>query len=56
MRPWGIEAIFADLYGNKYALVQESAQVVTDEAESTALGVPDLVGDTGSVPALTSIG
>ena len=42
-RPWGIEAIFADLYGNKYALVQESAQVVTDEAESAALGVPQAV-------------
>ncbi|HKF47051.1 MAG TPA: VOC family protein [Terracidiphilus sp.] len=40
MKPWGIEAIFVDLYGNKYALVQESAQVVTDEAETRALGVP----------------
>lgn len=37
-RPWGIEAVFIDLYGNKYALVQESAQVLTDEAESKALG------------------
>jgi uncharacterized glyoxalase superfamily protein PhnB len=42
MRPWGIEAVFSDLYGNKYALVQESAQVLTDEAESSALGVPRL--------------
>lgn len=33
VRPWGIEAVFRDLYGNKYALVQESAPVVTDEAE-----------------------
>lgn len=42
VRPWGIEAIFSDLYGNKYALVQESAQVVTDEAEAAALGVAKL--------------
>jgi hypothetical protein len=42
MRPWGIEAVFSDLYGNKYALVQESAQVLTDEAESSALGLPRL--------------
>ncbi len=40
MRPWGVEAVFVDLYGNKYALVQESAQVVTDEAEQQALGMP----------------
>ena len=38
-RPWGIEAVFVDLYGNKYALVQESAPVVTDEAERVTLGV-----------------
>jgi catechol 2,3-dioxygenase-like lactoylglutathione lyase family enzyme len=38
-RPWGIEAVFVDLYGNKYALVQESAQVLTDDAESNALGM-----------------
>jgi catechol 2,3-dioxygenase-like lactoylglutathione lyase family enzyme len=38
-RPWGIEAVFVDLYGNRYALVQESGQVVTDEAESRALGI-----------------
>ena len=38
-RPWGIEAIFMDLYGNRYALLQESAQVVTDETEAGALGV-----------------
>ncbi len=38
-RPWGIEAVFVDLYGNKYALVQESAPVLTDEAESNALGL-----------------
>jgi catechol 2,3-dioxygenase-like lactoylglutathione lyase family enzyme len=41
-KPWGIEAIFVDLYGNKYALVQETAQVVTDQAEKTALGIPDM--------------
>jgi len=41
-RPWGIEAVFVDLYGNKYALVQESAQVVTDEAEKKALRIPDM--------------
>ena len=48
-RPWGIEAVFVDLYGNKYALVQESAQVLTDEAESSALGVPVLAGALGKV-------
>lgn len=40
--PWGIQAVFVDLYGNKYALVQESAQVVSDEAEAQSLGLPDL--------------
>lgn len=38
-RPWGIEAVFVDLYGNKYALVQEAAQVLTDEAEQRATGM-----------------
>ena len=47
LRPWGIEAIFTDLYGNKYALVQESAQVVTDEAESAALRAPEAVREAG---------
>jgi catechol 2,3-dioxygenase-like lactoylglutathione lyase family enzyme len=51
LRPWGIEAIFSDLYGNKYALVQESAQVVTDEAESRALGVATLAPGPGVVRA-----
>jgi len=51
LRPWGIEAIFSDLYGNKYALVQESAQVVTDEAEASALGVAKLVRGAGAVSA-----
>ncbi|HEY1987470.1 MAG TPA: VOC family protein [Terracidiphilus sp.] len=51
IRPWGIEAIFSDLYGNKYALVQESAQVLTDEAESTALGVPKLAVGANVEPA-----
>ena len=51
MRPWGIEAIFSDLYGNRYALVQESAQVVTDEAEASALGVAKLAGGPGVVRA-----
>lgn len=41
-KPWGIEAVFVDLYGNKYALVQESAQVVTDEAERSAVGLRDM--------------
>jgi uncharacterized glyoxalase superfamily protein PhnB len=41
-RPWGIEAVFVDLYGNKYALVQETAQVLTDETERTALGLPEV--------------
>jgi uncharacterized glyoxalase superfamily protein PhnB len=40
VKPWGIEAVFVDLYGNKYALVQESAQVLTGEAETRVLGVP----------------
>jgi hypothetical protein len=45
MKPYGIEAVFLDLYGNRYALVQESAQVVSDEAEATALGTsPALAG------------
>ncbi len=45
MRPWGIEAVFVDLYGNKYALVQETAQVLTDEAERGALGLPEVSPD-----------
>lgn len=53
VRPWGIEAIFADLYGNKYALVQESAQAVTDEAEASALGVSKLAPRPGIVRART---
>jgi len=51
LRPWGIEAIFTDLYGNKYALVQESAQVVTDETEAAALGVGKLAPGVGVVRA-----
>src|ERR1017187_9771241 len=47
VRPYGIEAVFADLYGNKYALVQESAQVLTDEATKEALGLPEGIIDTG---------
>ena len=38
-QPWGIEAVFIDLYGNKYALVQETAHVLTDEVEAKALGL-----------------
>ena len=53
-KPWGIEAVFVDLYGNRYALVQESAQVVTDEAEKAALGTPavasDLAGEIAPLP------
>ncbi|HET6208257.1 MAG TPA: VOC family protein [Terracidiphilus sp.] len=49
MRPWGIEAVFEDPYGNKYALVQESAQVLTDEAESSALRLPKLTPESGVV-------
>src|SRR5215469_424195 len=55
MRPWGIEAIFSDLYGNRYALVQESAQVVTDETEAAALGVEKLAPDPGVVRARTRL-
>lgn len=51
LRPWGIEAIFSDLYGNQYALVQESAQVVTDEAEEAALGTAAMAPDPGLVQA-----
>jgi hypothetical protein len=49
LRPWGIEAVFVDLYGNKYALVQESAQALTDQAESKALRMPALAGALGKV-------
>jgi hypothetical protein len=42
IKPWGIEAVFIDLYGNKYALVQESAQVVTGNAETKALGLQEM--------------
>jgi uncharacterized glyoxalase superfamily protein PhnB len=55
VRPWGIEAIFMDLYGNKYALVQESAQVVTDEAEAAALGAAKLAPDTAVVSTNTGV-
>ena len=55
IRPWGIEAIFADLYGNKYALVQESAQVVTDAAEEAALGTASMAPDPGIVRARTRL-
>jgi uncharacterized glyoxalase superfamily protein PhnB len=55
VRPWGIEAIFTDLYGNHYALVQESAQAVTDQPEKTALEMPatalDPVTPAGAQPA-----
>ena len=54
MRPWGIEAVFADLYGNKYALVQESAQVVNDEAEEAALGVTATAREPGMAGAATA--
>lgn len=53
-RPWGIEAIFLDLYGNKYALVQESAQVLTGEAEAAALGRPDAAVPSGLAGAVPS--
>jgi len=51
MRPWGIEAIFEDIYGNKYALIQESAQVVTDETIAIALGVPAVADEPGAAVA-----
>lgn len=54
-KPWGIEAVFVDLYGNKYALVQESAQVVTDEAEQEALGLPDLATGVAGDPIPSGI-
>jgi uncharacterized glyoxalase superfamily protein PhnB len=56
MRPWGIEAIFSDLYGNKYALVQESAQVLTDESESSALGVRKVAREAGMAGAVVGSG
>ena len=40
VRSENIEAVFIDLYGNQYALVQESAQVVTSEVEARELGLP----------------
>jgi uncharacterized glyoxalase superfamily protein PhnB len=49
VRPWGIQAVFSDLYGNQYALVQQSAQVLTDEATKKALGVPNVLGEPGIV-------
>jgi hypothetical protein len=52
VKPWGIQAVFVDLYGNKYALVQESAQVVTDEATKVALAVPDVIAPVGIAEAL----
>ncbi|HEY3627516.1 MAG TPA: VOC family protein [Terracidiphilus sp.] len=55
LRPWGIEAIFADLYGNKYALVQESAQVLTDEAEAAGLGLSKLAPGEAVVRARTKL-
>jgi catechol 2,3-dioxygenase-like lactoylglutathione lyase family enzyme len=55
LRPWGIEAIFADLYGNKYALVQESAQVLTDEAEAAGLGLSKLSPGEAVVRARTKL-
>ena len=51
MKPWGIEAVFSDPYGNKYALVQESAQVLTDEATKEALGEPEVIAQTGMAEA-----
>ena len=55
IRPWGIEAVFSDLYGNKYALVQESAQVLTDEAESAGLGIPSRVRARGIAGAAAAL-
>lgn len=52
VRPWGIEAVFVDLYGNRYALVQESAQVLTDKAESSALRMPELAAVQPKVDAV----
>ena len=55
IRPWGIEAVFSDLYGNQYALVQESAQVLTDEAESAGLGIPSRVRARGIAGAAAAL-
>jgi predicted enzyme related to lactoylglutathione lyase len=51
VKPWGIEAVFSDPYGNKYALVQESAQALTDEATKQALGVPARMAHAGIAEA-----
>jgi uncharacterized glyoxalase superfamily protein PhnB len=51
VKPWGIEAVFSDPYGNKYALVQESVQVLTDEATKDVLGVPEAITEPGIVAA-----
>lgn len=50
VQPWGIQAVFADLYGNKYALVQESAQVVSDEVEEAALSLPETAQEPAVAP------
>ena len=55
LRPWGIEAIFTDLYGNHYALVQESAQVVTDETDAAALEVGKLAPGAGAIRARATL-
>lgn len=46
VRPYGIEAVFIDLYGNQYALLAPPGEVFTDRAESllaqpAAFGAPE---------------
>jgi predicted enzyme related to lactoylglutathione lyase len=45
VRPYGVEAVFVDLYGNKYALLAPPGEVFTEQIEKTKvapgpLGVP----------------
>lgn len=42
-RPYGIEAVFVDLYGNKYALLAPPAEIFTEKVERKMMapaGVP----------------
>lgn len=56
LRPYGIEAVFSDLYGNKYSLLQPSAEVLTDKATASALGIPEAIANPGTAQALPARG
>jgi hypothetical protein len=42
-RPYGIEAVFVDLYGNKYALLAPPGEVFTETVERSVM-TPGPVG------------